>query len=39
MSFPVNAMSPSTALIGDEGLCRTFGTIGINTTHAAVRGT
>jgi hypothetical protein len=39
MSFPMNATSPSIALIGDEGLYRTFGTIGITTTHAAVRGT
>jgi hypothetical protein len=39
MLFPMNAMSSSTAPIGDKGLCRTFGTIGITTTHAAVRGT
>jgi hypothetical protein len=39
MSFPMNATSPLFALIGDEGLCHTFGTIGITTTHAVVRGT
>ena len=39
MLFPMNAMSFSTALTGGEGSFRTFGTIGINTTHTAVRGT
>jgi hypothetical protein len=39
MLVPMNAMSSSTAFLGAEGFCRTFITIGINTTHAAVRGT
>jgi hypothetical protein len=39
MSFLLNAMSSSAASMGDEGFRRTVNTIGINTTHAAVRGT
>ncbi len=39
MLFSMNPMSSSTVPIGAEGFCRTFNTIGINTTHAAVRGT
>ena len=39
MQFPMNALSASNAPIGAEGFCRTFNTIGITTTHAAVRGT
>jgi len=39
MLVPMNAMSSSTAPTGAGRFCRTFNTIGINTTHAAVRGT
>jgi hypothetical protein len=39
MQFPMNDLSASNAPIGAEGFCRTFNTIGITTTHAAVRGT
>jgi hypothetical protein len=39
MLFPMNAMSFLTAPAGGEGMFRAFITIGINTTHAAMRGT
>ena len=39
MLFPMNALSFSPAPMGGEGTFRTFNTIGINTTHTAVRGT
>jgi hypothetical protein len=39
MQFPMNALSTSTAPAGVEGFRRTFNTIGITTTHVAVRGT
>jgi len=39
MLFPVNALASSIARTGDEGTFRAFNTIGINTTHTAVRGT
>ena len=39
MLFPMNAMSSLTAPTGGEGIFHAFITIGINTTHAAVRGT
>lgn len=38
MSFPVKAPSLSIAL-GGEGIFRASITIGMNTTHTAVRGT
>ena len=39
MLFPMNAVSFSIAPMGGEGIFRAFNTIGINTTHTAVRGT
>jgi len=39
MLFPMKAMALSIAPAGDEGMFRAFITIGINTTHTAVRGT
>jgi hypothetical protein len=39
MLFPMNVLSLSIAPRGDEGTFRAFNTIGINTTHTAVRGT
>ena len=39
MLFPLKAMALSIAPTGDEGSFRAFNTIGINTTHTAVRGT
>jgi len=39
MLFPMNVMALSIAPTGDGGMFRAFITIGINTTHTAVRGT
>jgi hypothetical protein len=39
MLFPLKALSLSIAPTGDEGSFPAFNTIGINTTHTAVRGT
>jgi hypothetical protein len=39
MLFPMNAQALSIVPTGDEGTFRAFNTIGINTTHTAVRGT
>jgi hypothetical protein len=39
MSLSIHALPLALALSGDEGISRAFNTIGINTTHTAVRGT
>jgi hypothetical protein len=39
MSFAMNPMPFSIVPLGGEACLRTFNTIGITTTHVAVRGT
>ena len=39
MPFPMNPTTSWSACPGGTGSCRTFGTIGMNTTHTVVRGT